>query len=173
MPVEYVVIQARDIISHLEAQGFHRLLLPDTKEIVMGKAKRLMQVTEDGKPYPDGWVMPLSIRVYTSITLGGQREKGKDAIRVAVFALRSVDDNKTNAFMLGGDKRVHRVKGWRDNLQDRIDNWMHCIEPFCPECSAPMILHKPEKGANQFTPFYGCIRFRTNKCRGARPYEEK
>lgn len=174
MPAEYVVIQARDIISHLEVQGFRRLLLPDTKEIVMGKAKRLIQVTEDGQPYPDGWVMPLSIRVYTSITLGGQRKKGKDAIRVCVFALQSMDDDETNAFMLGGDRRVHRVRGWRDNLQDRIDNWAQCIEPFCPICAAPMSLKKPRANAQRtFTPFYGCVRFHSVGCKGTRPYEEK
>jgi hypothetical protein len=63
------------------------------------------------RPVNDG----LSVRVYSSITerLGGARDVGEDAIRVVVWAVK-------NKVLVASEKRVHRVRGWRTNLADRI-----------------------------------------------------
>lgn len=168
MPAKYITIQAKDMIEFLEARAFQRIQLPGTQEIVFARSQKLLQHDDAGQLM---WQLPVSIRVYTGIHLSGQqRDKGKDAIRVSVWYKY---DNEPR--MLGGDKRVHRVEGWRENLDERIHNWMRCIEPFCPLCTAPMLLHKPKAGGKFFHAFYGCIRYSKTgpSCGGTRPYEEK
>jgi hypothetical protein len=89
---------------------------------------------------------------------------GQDAIRVAVFWR---DETDGSIHMVIGDKRVHRVKGWRENLQKRLDRWSEGLGPSCPQCSAPMKLREPKGGA-QWAPFYGCLRWKPGKkgCEG-------
>ena len=62
------------------------------------------------------------VRVYTGINRYGQkqnqsRERGKDAIRVQVIYR---DPNGTET-LVTQPKRVHRVRGWADNLGARLE----------------------------------------------------
>lgn len=176
MSAKAVTIQAADMIEFLEGRGFRRMQLPDTKEIVFGKRVDLQGGGFENSVPSIIWMIPLTIRVYTSIEFGKSRDKGKDAIRVSVWARNSTPVRaglmRSEPFMLGGTRRVHRVEGWRDNLANRLDNWMQCIEPLCPLCNAPMVHHKPKIGGKKFTPFYGCVRYYTNSCRGTRQEEK-
>lgn len=109
-----------------------------------------------------------TMKVYSSITeRGTSRGKGKDAIRVVLL----VNDGGKNKPVWKG-KRVHRVEGWRENLQERIDmglaigcegeDWQ------CENCGGHMLLREGKRGF-----FYGCENFPDHKngCRFTRDYE--
>jgi hypothetical protein len=156
----YYNIQLSEMIRFLEGQArpFQRIDLKDgTMEVVF--ARRY------DRRCSDGVIIPLSLRVYTGIELGGQsRQVGKDAIRVCVVARWSNRD-----YGIGSAKRCNRVEGWRENLQQRIDSWEELAMPYCPVCSAPMIFHKPKPYGRKFTPFWGCMRYSgdpNNTCTG-------
>jgi hypothetical protein len=55
----------------------------------------------------------IQLRVYSGIVDGQSRKVGQDAIRVCAINLKT-DKGFIKA------KRVHRVEGWRDNLQKRV-----------------------------------------------------
>jgi hypothetical protein len=119
------------------------MTLPNVTELVWGK-----RVDRGGQM--------LSLRVYTGINRSGtSRGCGTDAIRVQVF-FRDADGTVVR---VGSSRRVHRVRGWRKNLQDRIDNWQGTLGPACPKCGAPMVLRKPPRG-KAWRPFFGCVRWR-------------
>jgi hypothetical protein len=140
---EYHAITRNEMAPFLERQGFRPMALPNVVELVWGK-----RVDRDGQA--------LSLRVYSGIDRSGtSREVGTDAIRVQVF-YRDPDGAVTR---IGTSKRVHRVKGWKRNLQSRIDGWQEALGPACPKCGAPMVLRKPPKGKT-WQPFYGCVRWR-------------
>ena len=88
-----------------------------------------------------------TLRVYTSVVAGQSRSKGKDAIRVCLF--QRGEDGVIR--LVGGDRRVHRVEGWRKNLGERLDNWMELTGPDCPKCGKMMANRKSEYGH-----FWGC-----------------
>lgn len=95
------------------------------------------------------------MRVYTGIDsrTGRSRDVGADAIRVSLWY-----SHNGKVLKVGGSKRVHRVEGWKANLQDRIDNWRDQLGPPCPKCGRPLVLRKPSKKSNKkFDPFYGCV----------------
>ena len=130
----YTNITASEMAAFLEAQGFKPLALPVVRELTWGKRV-------------DKGNLCLSLRVFTGINPTGQsRDKGKDAIHV-VLMLRRQDGSIVKA---GGDRRVHRVEGWRNNWQARIDKWDEDLT-LCPTCGLPMVLRNGSKGK-----FLGC-----------------
>jgi hypothetical protein len=136
-------ITREEMAAFLEEQGFRPISLSNVSELVWAK-----RVDRGGQA--------LSLRVYTGINRSGtSRGCGTDAIRVQVFH-RDADGIIVR---VGTSRRVHRVKGWRKNLQARIDSWLETLGPACPKCGAPMVLRKPPKGKTWW-PFYGCVRWR-------------
>ena len=132
---EFYNIPKAEMEEFLQEQGFMEVLIPGTIELVYGK-----RISQDD--------LQLTLRVYTGIGPGGHsRDKGKDAIRVGLY-LRTKDGQRI--VRLGGSKRVHRVKGWKENLQKRLDTW-EMPKHACEKCRMPMI---PRKGKNGL--FLGC-----------------
>jgi hypothetical protein len=110
----------------------------------------------------------LSLRVYSSIVPdtgdpdgGRSRGLGEDAIRVALVARVGAGVN-SRVKGVGSDRRVHRVAGWRENLQNRLDNWVELRGPACPVCGGPTMRAKGRTG-----PFWGCANYPA--CRGSCP----
>lgn len=148
---EFYPIRQDEMEDLLYSLGFPQehnpLPLPGTSELVYGKAYKLQE-------------HPLSLRVYSSIVGGQARECGGDAIRVSLVIKRP--DGEIRA--IGKAKRVHRVKGWRNNLRSRIESMVKSIDSIvsCPKCGLPMALRKGSNGE-----FYGCTDF--PNCKGTRP----
>lgn len=137
----YVQISLEDMKHFLEERGFKQIPLPGTVEAVY--AKRVYH-NEDSR-------IQLSLRVYTGISGGVSREKGKDAIRCAVFWRNAEGVIK----MVGGSKRVHRVEGWRKNLESRLNDVKSMMpEHICDRCKSPMVKRKGAHGE-----FFGCLNY--------------
>lgn len=140
---EYTPITQEEAEEFLLPQGFRKIDLAGTVELVY--ARRV-----------DSGDLKLSLRVYTGINPSGtSRDVGEDAIR-CVIAWQAPDETVK---VVAGSKRVHRVKGWRKNLQDRLDTLKP--GPRC-ECGSPMVERKGKSGK-----FYGCASFPV--CRKTRP----
>lgn len=121
--------------------GWYRIQLPGTRELVYSRLVR-----------PD-----LSQRIYSSIEPGGvSRDKGSDAIRV-VLVWRQTQLHEPR--IIGVERRVHRVLGWRHNLQTRLLDWQSQFGPQCPCCAAPTVERTSKRGK-----FFGCCRY--PECRG-------
>lgn len=154
-------ITLREMLDFLEPKGFSRLDLgSQIKEVVMGR--RMVGIVDlSGKD------IPLTLRIFTGIDVRGNtsRAAGQDAIRVSLWARIGGE-----VVMLAGQKRVHRVEGWRSNLQDRLNKWEDLIGLRCPNCGWPMHLIAPRKGQD-WEPFLGCLNFKATKCRGSRPFD--
>lgn len=131
----YHPISLEEMHDFLTPKGFRRAEFPGTREIVFAK-----RVDVDG--------LPLSLRVYTGIEPNGaSRTVGNDAIRVVLYWRNPLGEIKKVA----SSKRVHRVKGWMKNLDERLDSLKP--GPKC-ECGAPMVLRKGKNGE-----FYGCASY--------------
>ena len=144
----YTNITQDEIEEFLFPQGFQEIKLAGTREKVYAKRVDQLVMRADtilGK-------RPLSLRVYTGIEDGKSRKVGEDAIRVTVFWKDSAG-HAGKIYMAGSSKRVHRVKGWKKNLQNRIDAWKDSLGPMCV-CGAPMVERKGKNGN-----FYGCARY--------------
>ncbi len=147
---KFTEIALADMDAFLVERGFKRLVLPGTVEATYGK-----------RVYCQGDDMQLTLRVYTSITdRHGTREKGSDAIRVCLFYRQIIvagngDETAADPRLIGGDRRVHRVMGWRNNLQNRLDNWPEMLGPKCYKCHLPMVEREGKRGK-----FWGCIGYR-------------
>lgn len=126
--------------EHLSSQGFTQIHLEGVKELVYGK------IVDKN----------LSLRIYTSIVADRSRGVGKDAIRV-VLATKVNGTPK----LIGVSKRVHRVEGWRRNLDNRINNWSDMVGPICPKCDNRMVYRESAHGG-----FWGCAAYPA--CRGVR-----
>jgi len=138
MPAQYVNVTQSEMEEHLLPQGFKLVTVPGTVELVYGK-----RVDRDD--------LMLTLRVYTGIVpSGNSRGVGEDAMRVTIFQRTSEGTVK----MAGGSKRVHRVKGWRKNLQNRIDAWEDLLGPQCPACGNLMVERDGRNGK-----FYGCSNY--------------
>lgn len=143
----YTNITLDEMAAHLEPQGFKPMTLDGTIELVWGKVYHIDHVA-------------VSMRVYTGINPTGESRKvGKDAIRVYLFYRNAAGEIRK----VGGTKRVHRVTGWKANLQSRIDGWKEQLGPLCPTCGAPTALRKPP-GDAKWQPFYGCTNY--PNCKG-------
>lgn len=145
---QYCNITVREMHEFLTPQTFVQIKLPRTAEIVYAR-----RVDTDGKE--------LSLRVYTGIDpSGNSREKGTDAIRVNLFMrIPARGDAPEKIVLVGGSKRVHRVHGWRENLQKRLDSWLDYLpKETCPSCGLLMIRHKSNGGE-----FLGCVGYPTCK----------
>jgi hypothetical protein len=136
----YCNVTKAEMDDFLLPQGFRSISLPNTVELVYGKRA-------------DQGGIPLTLRVYTGILPGGEsRQVGEDAMRVVLF-MKAPD---SRIVKLGGSKRVHRVNGWRNNLQNRLDSWLDYLPKDKCECGMPMV---PRKG--QFGTFLGCTGYPT------------
>lgn len=153
MGSRYYNITAEEMAQFLEPQGFIRMTLDGVVELMWGRV-----IQHEGRKF--------CIRVYSGINPSGEsRDVGKDAIRVEVY----YRDRDGEIVRVGGSKRVHRVKTWQKNLQDRIVHWVEALGPNCPKCQSPMVLRKAKKGANAGREFYSCSsyrHYRENNCGG-------
>ncbi len=134
-----VTISRDDMVTFLTSRNFTQLQIAGTKEMVFGR------IVDKG----------LCLRVYTSIAGEESRGVGADAIRCVLFTKLENGDVK----MVGVDKRVHRVEGWKANLQNRLDTWREMLGPRCPICGKLTTRRKSRRGY-----FWGCIGYPT--CRG-------
>lgn len=132
------IITRVEMTHFLQAQGFQEIQLSGTRELVLARCVRLRPDAE-----------PLSLRVYTSVEGLESRAKDADAIRVVLAA--KIDGEVK---VVGCDRRVHRVRGWRQNLQDRLDGWRDQIGPVCNKCGSFTVRRRSKRG-----PFWGCARY--------------
>ena len=148
----YYNISRAEMDTFLTEQGFKPINLPGTVELVYGK-----RVDQGDKK--------LTLRVYTGINPSGEsREVGKDAIRVALFVL--VNGTPVH---VGGDKRAHRVEGWRKNLQNRLDNWFEGLPDHdCPKCGLPLTIREGKHGK-----FVGCSGYGSGSCKHTEPFPKE
>lgn len=146
----YKNITRQEMEYFLLSQGFRLVQLPGTLELVYGKRV-------------DQGHMALTLRVYTGIVEEESRDVGDDAIRVNLF-LRLPDGKVVK---VGGSKRVHRVQGWKKNLQARLDGWLDYLpKDACPKCGLPMV---PREGRNG--KFLGCVGY--PQCKFTRTIKEE
>ena len=135
MAAHHTNVTQSEIEEHLLPQGFKQITVAGAVELVYAK-----RVDRDN--------LQLSLRVYSGINpSGNSRGCGEDAMRCAIFWRKPDGSVK----MAGGSKRVHRVQGWRKNLQNRLDRWEELLGPSCPECGSPMVERDGKNGK-----FYGC-----------------
>lgn len=134
MSTTYTNVTQADIEEFLGPQ-YKQIRLDRVRELVYAR-----RVDRDG--------MQLSLRVFTGIEPDGiSRDVGTDAIR-CVLIWRNPKNGETAT--VATSKRVHRVAGWRRNLQARLDT-LEPDGPRCEKCGAPMVLRTSKRG-----PFYGC-----------------
>ena len=112
--------------------------------------------------YMQGSPRQLTLRIYTTIDpeTGIAREKGSDAIRVALFWREILTDSSGNesaapSKLIGGDTKCLRVESWASNLGGRLEHWPDLIGPECPRCERPMVQRDGKHGA-----FWGCTGWR-------------
>lgn len=129
------VVTFPEIHAVLAPQGFVEVQIPGTKERVYSRF-----VDRDAG---------ICQRVYTSVVGDSSRGVGEDAIRVVLVTKLKNGEVK----FVGADRRVHRVAGWRENLQERINAWRDQIGPKCTACGCPTVLKKTKR------PFWGCCRY--------------
>ena len=138
MPSKYLNISEKEMTSFLTERGFKLVKLSNVSEKVFAK-----RVDQDG--------MQLSLRIFTGIFSGESRECGKDAIRVSLF-FRSEEGIVTLASVA---KRVHRVHGWKKNLDSRIRDFLTAKIRRCRACENGIMV--PRKGKNG--EFAGCSNY--------------
>jgi hypothetical protein len=141
----------REIEQLLENRGFMELDVDGTEERVFGKR------VDNFLDSPE----PLTLRVYTSVDsrTGRLRDKGSDAIRVALFA----KGRDGRAVMVGAQKRVNRVQNWKNNLRSRLDQASEMVGPRCRDGHL-MALRNGSNGK-----FWGCSRY--PKCKNTKSHE--
>lgn len=136
--------QQRHFPAHIEnllsGRGFQEIGLDGTKERVFGK-----RVDGEGEP-------PLTLRVYTTVDkrTGNLRDKGSDAIRVALFTLGEDGEPK----MIGAEKSVYRVQNWKANLKDRLEDAKETLIGLRCKDGHFMVLRDGSNGK-----FWGCSEY--------------
>lgn len=130
-----IEITRDEMHEFLVGRGFIPLTIEGTKELVYGRI-----VAQN-----------LSLRVYTSIVGGSSRGVGKDAIRTVLVTRINGRGPDSEIKIVGSDRRVHRVEGWRNNLQDRLDHWQEQLGLVCPKCGRMTVKRQSARG-----PFWGC-----------------
>lgn len=158
---QYYPIKVSEMAAFMKNYpGFKIITLPGTVELVY--AKGFSRVV----PNPNGYIIPLSLRVYTSLTLQGARDVGDDAIRVVVCAKYRINKDKPDigVFPVGTSKYIQRITTWEKNLAARLDSWEDMMT-YCPQCGAPCVKREPKNG-QKWQPFFGCIRY-VDGCKGS------
>lgn len=146
MAARYVQWSEAQVRPVLEGAGFTQVRVAGTSELVF----------ERGTAEPK-----VRIRVYTTINPWGDgRAKGSDAGRVVLVGSGS---NRP----LWSAKRVHRTKGFLDNLLERCREAWHAASSLqrCPDCGAFMTVRESKRSGDKFL---GCSRY--PECRGTRNY---
>lgn len=142
-----VTITKQEFEDFILQQGFEQIKLAGTYELVYGKRV-------------DAYGLKMSIRVYSSIDIrGATRPVGSDAIRVQIWA-KIPDLQGERIVAVSHAERVHRVQGWRSNLQYRLNRWNLLIGPPCPKCGLPTV-RRDGKGGRKF---WGCSQY--PRCEG-------
>lgn len=144
---QFYAVTQQEMEAFLLPQGFQKMNIPNTVELVYGKVFR-----RPGKE-------PVTLRILTGINPDGRsRAKGKDAIRVMIFIKY---DNE--AFSIGKAQTVRRIETWQKNLQNAIDRWATELAdcPVCPKCGYPQVLRDGPHGE-----FWGCSTYHKTKCNG-------
>jgi len=126
---------------------FYRISIEGTRELVYAK-----KVGED-----------MSLRIYSTVENGLSRPKGTDAIRVVLFWKEEADSVPK---LIGMERKVLRVEGWRNNLLERIKTWHEMLGPDCRQCKSPTVYRKG-RGKNSY--FFGCVKY--PECRGTAPHK--
>lgn len=128
-------------------QGFQKLELPGTIELVYGKI-----VKHEGHK--------LSLRIFSAINPTGEsRKKGSDAIRIQLFWML---DGKP--VPVGKAQKCLRVLTWKKNISAAID--AHAApENFktCPACGSPLVQRENGQTGEEF---WGCSTWIKTKCNG-------
>ena len=146
---QYVMIQRKEMVDFLEGRGFKLLSFDDIQELIYGK-----RVRHD-----------LSLRIYTSIVEEGARGVGSDAIRCTLMYR---DPTTKQIYPVGKNRHVHRVKGWKKNLDNRINNWEQALGPVCTQCKSLMVKRHSSKTSNGF---WGCITY--PNCKGTKSLDNE
>jgi hypothetical protein len=136
----------------LNPQGFQKIELPNTDEIVFGK-----RIDRNG--------FQISLRVYTGIVpSGNSRKSGDDAIRVNIFMRLNGDIKK-----VASSKRVHRVEGWMKNLENRIEEVSGKLTyELCSRCGKIMVVREGKsKEKGEPYKFLGCTGYPI--CKSSKP----
>lgn len=112
------------------------------------KANEVVVETKDFAPDSPNVVL----RCFTTIDKGTRKARGKgaDAIRLVVW-------NKQKRRPMGGRKKTLRIKTWRKNLGDKIDDLMAHQKDYtqmCDECGSWMVIRDGKYGE-----FYGCSNY--------------
>jgi len=142
---EYTRISGGDMDTFLTDHGFTEFNHPRAHERVYDKLY--------GRG-PEGG--ELVVRIYTSIVKDEARDLGKDAIRVVPLYLHPT----LGEFPMSRQKRVHRVLGWRDNLEKRIETAEASAPgPVLDSNGKPMRLRRNRKSGDYF---WGSIDYPAN-----------
>lgn len=134
----YVAIPKDEMVAFLTKLGFQPVKIDGTYKLVMAK----LVLVGNHK---------LSLRIYTTCSDDIARGVGVDAIRTKLY----FRDKKGAIHHVASCKRVHRVKGWKKNLQSRIENWTNEVR-VCVSCGLPMIKRKRRTDGSKF---WGCLGF--------------
>jgi hypothetical protein len=146
MATQYHEIEESEMESFMDSKGFQRITLPNTTEIVYGKV-----------------ISPrVTLRVYSSIleSKHGARGNGEDAIRCVLVAKQHNDEIR----IFHTSMRVHRVKGWKKNLENRMKETSEVPVEWC-SCGRIMILRENKAKKSQF---WGCSGY--PECRVTKQY---
>lgn len=145
MGVRYVPRTEAEVRERLESAGFRQVWFDGVRELVFEHLTANSDVR---------------VRVYTSVAMGedgsATRRVGEDAGRVVLVATGS---NRP----VWKSKRVHRTKGFLDNLLERCREAYRAASSLkkCPECLGYMVERRGRNGK-----FLGCLRY--PECRGTR-----
>jgi len=145
----YTPITLDEFTTTMMEKGFGKFDYPRAREVVFSREL-------DSR---------FSIIIFSSITPcnGVSRERGSDAIRVAMY-----DTENSCVIKLG--KRVNRVGTPEDvisrTLERARDVYRHWKSNRCPKCNSPM---QPRTRRHDKKKFLGCINF--PDCRGTKEME--
>ncbi len=141
----YVEYSADEVRFLLVGAGFEEVSLTGVRELTFERKTENKDVV---------------IRVYSSIDITGMGRKcGSDAGRVVLI-------ERTTGKPIWKGKRVHRTKGFLNNLRSRCRDAYRAVSGLvtCPKCDGYMIERK-RKGESKPS-FYGCLKYPA--CKGTR-----
>ena len=118
MPAEFTVISHEDMDGFLWGLGYEHTVHPAYEYVYEKTIHRYI--------YRTGGFRTV-VRVYSSVDIRTEvtRDKGKDAIRVVPLIIPGEhmreEHGMKEAYPFRKEKRVHRVKNWKANLEKRLD----------------------------------------------------